>query len=165
MIWTIAPLLLLVLILGGVARWRGPEVFEAGLKSGGGQLLQFLPILAAAFLVMGFMDALLPQETVRRWMSDAAGWRGIGIAWLAGALTPAGGIVGMPLAAGLYRSGAGLGVIVTYLTSLSLLSFLRVPLEVGFYGARLTASRLVVSLLLPPLAGLIAQVLSPYLRG
>jgi hypothetical protein len=47
----------------------------------------------------------------------------------------------LPLAGALWRSRAGIGVLVTYMTSMSLLSFVRVPLEMGIYAARLTGLR------------------------
>ncbi|WP_257450180.1 hypothetical protein [Archangium lipolyticum] len=157
-----------VLLLGvvGLAAWRGgwPLVSE-GLKRGGQESVTLLPLLVVVFVLTGFVQVLLPRELVAHWLSDEAGWRGIGVAWVAGALTPGGGPIGMPLAAALVRSGAGLGVVVTYLTSLSLLSFIRLPMEVAIYGGRLTGLRLLISLLLPPVAGLLAHAFGPALMG
>lgn len=157
-----------VLLLGvvGLAAWRGgwPLVSE-GLMRGGREAVTLLPLLVVVFVLTGFVQVLLPRELVAHWLSDEAGWRGIGVAWVAGALTPGGGPMGMPLAAALVRSGAGLGVVVTYLTSLSMLSFIRLPMEVALYGGRLTGLRLLVSLALPPLAGLLAHALGPLLMG
>ena len=66
-------------------------------------------------------------------------------------------MMSLPLAAGLYKAGVGVRVLVTYLTSLALLSIIRIPLEVGFLGWRLTLIRVAASALLPPLAGLAAR--------
>lgn len=163
-----AALIMGVLLLGlvGLAAWRGgwPLVSEA-LKQGGRESVTLLPLLVVVLLLTGFVQVLLPRELVANWLSDEAGWRGIGVAWVAGALTPGGGPIGMPLAAALVRSGAGLGVVVTYLTSLSMLSFIRLPMEIALYGGRLTGLRLLASLVLPPVAGLLAKVLAPYLMG
>jgi uncharacterized membrane protein YraQ (UPF0718 family) len=157
-----------VLLLGvvGLAAWKGgwPLVSE-GLKRGGQESVTLLPLLVVVFVLTGFVQVLLPRELVAHWLSDEAGWRGIGVAWVAGALTPGGGPIGLPLAAALVRSGAGLGVVVTYLTSLSLLSFIRLPMEVAIYGGRLTGLRLLISLLLPPVAGLLAHAFGPALMG
>ena len=157
-----------VMLLGvvGLAAWRGgwPLVSE-GLMRGGREAVTLLPLLVVVFVLTGFVQVLLPRELVAHWLSDEAGWRGIGVAWVAGALTPGGGPIGMPLAAALVRSGAGLGVVVTYLTSLSMLSFIRLPMEVAMYGGRLTGLRLLASLALPPLAGLLAHALGPLLMG
>ena len=131
----------------------GHNFVPAGIHAGGLRYHAMAPLLCQLY-DEGFIEAAL---------SDASGFKGIAIAWVAGALTPAGSLVGMPLVAGLYQAGAGVGVLVTYLTSLSVLSLIRVPLEVGFYGPRMMVVRVVESLLLPPLAGVIAQALAPAL--
>ena len=71
----------------------------------------------------------------------------------------------MPLAASLMRAGVGAGVLVTYLTSLATLSIIRVPLEIGFYGWRLMVLRVVASLFLPLIAGVLAQLAAPWVMG
>lgn len=147
-------------LLGGLCYSRGGAgLVMEGLRGGARGAVQLLPILVIVFLLTGFVEVLLPRDTVAGWLSDASGWRGLGVAWIAGALTPGGGPIGLPLAAALMRAGAGLGVLVTYLTSMSLLSFVRVPMEIGIYGTRLTLFRIAGSALLPFAAGLIAQAL------
>lgn len=155
---------LLVAAVVGIAAWRGgwPLVLE-GLRRGSSDSLKLLPLLFVVLALTGFVQVLLPAATVAKWLSASSGWRGLGVAWGAGALTPGGGPIGIPLAAALLRSGAGVGVVVTYLTSMSLLSFIRLPLELGIYGPRLTVLRVAVSVLLPPLAGMLAAVLAPWL--
>ncbi len=155
----------LVLTLGGVCLWRGgTALLGEGLRAGGRGALQLVPLLAVVFLLAGFVEVLLPRAAVAAWLSDAAGIRGLFIAWVAGALTPGGGPVGLPLAAALMRSGAGVGVLVTYVTSMSLLSFVRVPLELGTYGPRLTVLRVASSVVLPLVAGATAQLLTAFVR-
>ncbi len=158
-------LLVVALGLGLMTLGRGDGSFVAGLQSGALQLGRLLPILILAFAITGFVEVLLPEGLVEAWLSDASGWRGIGIAWLAGILTPGGSIIGMPLAAGLYQAGVGISVLVTYLTSLALLSILRLPIELGFLGPRLTALRVLASLFLPPLAGLVTRYLGSWVIG
>jgi uncharacterized membrane protein YraQ (UPF0718 family) len=146
-------LLLAVALVALTAVKGGPALVQDGLRASGRGALQLVPLLAVVILLSGFVEVLLPRATVAAWLSDAAGLRGLVVAWIAGVLTPGGGPVGLPLAAALQRSGAGAGVLVTYVTSMSLLSFIRVPLELGILGGRLTALRFVSNLLLPLLAG------------
>jgi hypothetical protein len=42
---------------------------------------------------------------------------------------------------------------------MSLLSFVRVPLELGTYGERVTFFRVVSCVLLPPIAGVVARII------
>lgn len=154
-------MVLTVLVLGGLCYARGGSALVlAGARAGmkGGAAL--VPLLIVVFLLAGFVEVLLPREVVARWLSDDSGARGVVVAWLAGILTPGGGPIGLPLAASLSRAGAGTNVLVTYLTSMSLLSFVRVPMELGICGARLTAIRVASSAVLPLLAGVIAAALT-----
>jgi len=140
-------------ILMALAVWQGEGTFKAGMQTSGKQLLGFFPILVIAMMLAGFTQVLLPRGLVETWLSDSSGWKGIGLAWIAGIITPGGSIVGLPIIAGLYKSGVGVAVLMTYATSLATLSILRIPLEAGFYGWQLTMLRVGVSLLLPLIAG------------
>ena len=142
-----------LLILMALAVWQGEGAFKAGMQTSGKQLLGFFPILIIAMMLAGFTQVLLPKGLVENWLSDSAGWKGIWLAWLAGIITPGGSIVGLPIIAGFYKSGVGVAVLMTYATSLATLSILRIPLEAGFYGWKLTALRVGVSLSLPLIAG------------
>lgn len=152
-----------LIVLGALAAVQG--VFVDGLQRSGKSALALAPILVVAFLLAGMAEALLPAGFVERWLSDAAGPRGHVIAWAAGAITPGGGLLGMPLAAGLLKAGAGAGVLVTYLTSMALLPLLRVPMEIGIYGGRLAGLRIVASCLLPFAAGAAAHAIVRLTRG
>jgi uncharacterized membrane protein YraQ (UPF0718 family) len=158
--WTIAALVALTLTLMVVAAVKGE--LGAGLRSAGLQGFRFLPVLVMVFLIMGLVEVILPQGMVERWLSDAAGWRGLAVAWLAGTLTPGGPVISMPLAAGLLRAGVSASVLVTYLTSVATLAVIRVPMELGFYGWRLAVLRVLASLILPLIAGVITRWLTPF---
>lgn len=150
-----------VFVLGALCYQKGgSSLVWAGVRAGGKGALALLPLLVVVFVMSGFVEVLLSRELVAKWLSSDAGVRGVLVAWLAGILTPGGGPIGLPLAASLSRAGAGTSVIVTYLTSMSLLSFIRVPMEAGVCGAKLTAIRYGSSLVLPLVAALFAAVLS-----
>lgn len=148
-------------VLVAIVAWRG-QLGEAA-RASGSQLGQFGPMLVLALLLVGCSEVLLSRELVERWLSDAAGLRGIAIAWVAGIITPGGGPIGLPIVAGLHRVGVAPAVLVTYLVSISTLSLIRIPMEVGLIGGRLAMLRVAACLLLPPLAGLLTRWLAPLL--
>lgn len=153
--------LLSAALLGLVAKQGKWVELGAALRS---QARSLVPLLALAVLLAACVDVLLSPSQVERWMGSAAGLRGVLVAWLAGALTPGGGPIGLPLAATLARRGAGMPSVLTYLCSLSLLSLLRMPMEWGLLGARLTLTRWGATVLVPPLVGA-AALLVERLRG
>jgi uncharacterized membrane protein YraQ (UPF0718 family) len=142
-----------------VAYSRGSGEHLAGLRIGWTMTLQILPLLVLAFTVAGLVQVLVSQELISRWVGESAGLRGIMLGSLAGGLAPGGPYVSLPIAAGLMTSGAGIGTMVAFLTGWSLWAFARLPMEVGILGWKLTAARIVSTLIFPPLAGIIAQSL------
>jgi uncharacterized membrane protein YraQ (UPF0718 family) len=152
-------LALVALGLAGLAWWRGgPELALDGLAQGGKTLLSVVPLLLAAFLIAGLIQSLITKEVVTRWLGAQAGWRGIALACLGGALIPGGPYVYYPIAAALLQAGAGLGVLVTFVTAKNIWSLSRLPLEFALLGPRLTIIRLIVTLIMPPLVGFLAEI-------
>lgn len=158
--WTNNVLLAVVVVLAGLAWSRGGwSLVLQGLLVGGKVLWSILPLLVFAFLVAGFVQALVREETVRRWLGAESGWRGIALACVAGALMPGGPYAYYPVAAVLLKSGAGLGVLVAFVTAKNLWSVTRLPMEFALLGPRLTIVRFLLTLVVPPVVGVLAQVL------
>jgi uncharacterized membrane protein YraQ (UPF0718 family) len=145
------------LVAAGLLRGQGEHV--VGLRAGGIMTLQVLPLLLLAFVAAGMVQTMVPSEAIARWIGTESGFRGIWIGTLAGALTPGGPYVSFPLAAGLLRAGAGVGTLVAFLGAWSLLSVVRLPMEVGLMGWRFTGIRLACTFVVPPLAGWLAEAL------
>ncbi len=150
-------LLALTLLIAGYL--RGQKEHLTGLKSALIMMMQILPLLVFAFIVAGMVQALLPKDLISKWVGMESGMRGLFVGTLAGALAPGGPYVSLPIAAGLLRSGAGIGTMVAFLTGWSLWAVGRLPMEVGILGWRLTLIRLASTFFFPPIAGWIAQTL------
>lgn len=147
------------LALAGLAWWRGgPDLALAGLVQGGRTLLSVVPLLIAAFLIAGLTQTLVTQEVVTRWLGAGSGWRGIALGCIGGALIPGGPYAYYPIAAALLHAGAGLGVLVSFVSAKNLWSVTRLPMEFALLGPHLTIVRFVVTLIVPPLLGVLAEV-------
>lgn len=152
---------LLALVLYSLASLKGRDVALSSLKAGGELFVSVLPRMLFAFAIAGLIQALIPKELVVKWIGKESGLKGIGIATLAGVLTPGGPILSFPIVASLYQSGAGMGPLVAYLTSWSLLGLHRViAWEFPLMGPRFVFTRLLVSLALPPVAGWLVTFLA-----
>ena len=150
---------LLALTLLIIGYFRGQEEHLSGLRSAWDMTLQILPMLICAFIVAGMLQVFLPQELVSRWVGAESGARGLLLGTVAGALTPGGPYVSLPIATGLLRAGASVGTMVAFLTGWSLWAVTRLPLEVGVLGWRLTLIRFASTFFFPPIAGWAAQTL------
>ncbi len=149
--------LAIALLAAGFYKGEGQHV--EGLKSAGQMTFEILPLLIFAFIIAGMVQVLIPHEVLARWVGEESGWRGIFIGTVAGGLSPGGPYVSLPIAAGFLRAGAGVGVMVAYLTGWSLWAVSRLPMEVGILGWKFTLIRLVSTFFFPPIAGFIAQAL------
>jgi uncharacterized membrane protein YraQ (UPF0718 family) len=141
-----------------VGYYKGQGQHLTGVKSAMNMTVQILPLLVFAFIVAGMVQVLLPQELISKWVGAESGIRGILIGTVAGALAPGGPYVSLPVAAGLLRSGAGVGTMVAFLTGWSLWAVSRLPMEVGILGWKFTLIRLASTFFFPPIAGLIAHI-------
>jgi uncharacterized membrane protein YraQ (UPF0718 family) len=117
-------------------------------------------LIILAFIIVGFVNILSPEEFVKTWIGPGSGWTGILLAELMGMLLPGGPYVVFPLIAILFEAGAGLAPVITLITSWSTQSLLTIGFELPFMGWRFTAIRWSVGLLIPLLAGLIALLIS-----
>ena len=128
-----------------------------GLRSGGQTFLKLIPLFIAVFIIVGLSEVLVPKELVSRWLGEQSGWRGILLASGLGMVMPPSIFVSFPLAATLYKAGAGIGAGVAFVTSWSLLTLFRMPLEVSIVGLRPTLIRMGVGLIFPIIAGFVAD--------
>lgn len=138
---------------------KGQDLYISGIKSSLKMVVQILPMLFFAFFIANMVQYLLPRELLSKWIGVESGIRGILLGTVAGALTPGGPFVSLPIVAGLLRSGASVGTMVAFLTGWSLWAVIRLPMEVGILGWKFTFIRLASTFFFPPIAGLIAQVL------
>lgn len=153
----------IALITGAICYARGKGVFLQGLDDALAMMWHVLPKVAGALLMAGFVQVLLPGELVVKWIGKDSGFKGILIACLAGALTPGGPMLSFPMVATLYRLGANIGALVTYLTAWELLGVQRILIwDMPLMGVKFMALRMAVSLFLPVLAGIIAQKIANF---
>lgn len=136
-------------------------VARQGFAESGKLILQMGPVLLVAFVLAGMFSVLISPDTIGNWLGREAGFRGLLVGTLAGALTPAGPFVAFPLLAVLLKGGASVGAIAAYLTAWALLGVHRVAaLEIPILGWRFALVRYLVSLAAPLVIGFLAQLLS-----
>lgn len=157
--FTTVLLIIVALLFILVAYRRQDGSLTTGLQSGAQTFVKLIPIFIAVFIIVGLSEVLIPKELVSRWLGENSGWRGILLASVLGAVMPPSIFVSFPLAATLYKAGAGIGAGVAFVTSWSLLTLFRLPLEVSIVGLRPTLIRMGIGLIFPVIAGFVADFL------
>ncbi|MBS3972628.1 MAG: permease [Erysipelotrichia bacterium] len=95
-----------------------------------------LPQILTIILVIGIIIAVLSPEQIASIMGEQSGWWGIMLASLIGAITLMPGFVAFPLAATLLNNGAGLSQIAAFISSLMMVGFITLPLEIQHFGKK-----------------------------
>ncbi|MFM1815217.1 MAG: hypothetical protein RLZ98_1912 [Pseudomonadota bacterium] len=155
---------LILWAMAGVAGYlvwrRSREQFWQALDAGKTNVLLILPRIALALITAGFVAKLLPSEAVGHWIGPETGFSGIVIASLIGAAIPSGPIIAFPIVLVLLQAGAGVAQIVAFLTSWAVYALHRVLMyEATLMGWHFAITRMISSIILPLLAGVIAMML------
>ncbi len=148
-----AGLLLLALRQGG-------DVAVSGLLAAWNTLSRNLLLLVLGFLLAGLAGVLVPRELILRLLGDQAGFTGILIGCVAGGLVPGAPYATFPLIASLYERGASAGAVVGFTSAWALWSVSRLPVEMALISPRLALLRYAITFVVPPIAGLLAQLVA-----
>jgi uncharacterized membrane protein YraQ (UPF0718 family) len=159
--WSAAVIAALALAAGVTVYLRdGSERFLAILFDDVSLFGTMLPRILAGCLMGAFVTLLLPREAVARWVGAESGITGILIATAVGAILPGGPFTIYPVAGALLAAGADAGAACAFVISWTLLGYARaIVWELPFFGVDFVTWRIIFSLPLPILAGLLARVL------
>ena len=148
------------LVLAVTAYIKGEQRHILGITEASKTLLLVLPTLIGAFLIAGYVRVLLPENVVREWLGEQSGLKGLSVGYLAGTLTFGGPFISFPIAASLYHAGGSVQTVTTYITSWALWGGGIIFYEFSILGPRLFTIRLVASIFLPLVAGVVAAFLA-----
>jgi uncharacterized membrane protein YraQ (UPF0718 family) len=129
-----------------------PEFLFSLLRGGAGNLASYLAAhvllcLLPAFYIAGAMTALIPKETVTRYLGrNTPKWISYPASAAAGFLLAVCSCTVIPLFAGIYKKGAGLGPAITFLFVAPAINILALVYTGGVIGMDLAIARLVLSL-------------------
>lgn len=154
--WGFAALAIILAIVVYVT--RGSVAFERAWAGNVNSLTSTVPRMFAALLMAGLIWVLLPRELLSRFIGKHSGLKALVIAAFAGVITPGGPAASFPLLAVLGGAGADRGIMIAYITSWATLGMQRILVwDLPFMGGEFTLTRILVSLPLPIIAGLIAR--------
>ncbi len=139
---------------------KGAEAIEASLRSDLILMADMVPRMAAAILIGGFIQVLVPKGLVVKWLGDKSGMTGVLLATGVGTFTPGGPMLAFPLMVVLRNAGADVPALVAFITAWSTLGIHRViTWEIPLFGLEFAIVRWLASAMMPVLAGLLAGLL------
>lgn len=139
-----------------------PDIVTKGLKISFRTLtdpdIGLIPLVVSATLIAGLVQATIPRQVISDFLGEEAGLKGIALGTIFGSVMPGSPYVIFPLIGGLYKSGAGVGTVIAFVSAWSLISLARIPTELPFLGTKMVAVRIAVSLIFPIVLGILGQI-------
>ncbi len=138
--------------------------FEPGIQIWGNFrsfLLQMLSLLPFVFILIGLFEVWVKRETIEKHLGHDSGLLSYLWAVLLAGTTVGGLYVGLPVSFALYRKGARLSVVFTYVSASAVCRIPMTLFEAGILGWRFTLIRFAVSL---PLIIISSVLLGKYLE-
>jgi uncharacterized membrane protein YraQ (UPF0718 family) len=122
-----------------------------GIKKGVSMFIKLLPVLLLMLAIISIVLFLIPNETLVHYMGKGSGLKGWITAAFLGSVALIPGFIAYPLCGILIDNGVAYSVIAT----LMMTGFLTLPVEVKFFGWKVSVIRNLVSLAAALVIGLI----------
>lgn len=137
-----------------------------GLEIAKSLTLKTLPLILITFILVGLIQAMVPQNLISSWLREASGFKGILIGSVIGMIFPGSPYVFLPVLAGIYKIGGkeSIPVIVSIYSAKFLIGINRLPFELGILGPKFTFIRIIATAFLAPLSGIISQVVMKMIK-
>lgn len=103
-------------------------------------------ILPCAFIVIGLFEVWVPREKVEKHLGYLGGWRGYFWAIVLAGTMAGGLMVALPVSSVLFRKGARLSVIFTFLSAAAVVRIPMTLFEASLLGIKFTTIRWLASL-------------------
>lgn len=123
--------------------------FTPGIEIGDNFLsftISMVKILPFAFLLIGLFEVWVERETVEKYFGNSSGYKGYIWAIILSSTTVGGVYVAFPVAYSLYKKGAKLSIILTYIGASALTRIPMTIFEASFLGIKFSIIRLLISI-------------------
>jgi uncharacterized membrane protein YraQ (UPF0718 family) len=134
-------LYILTITLVVVSLSKDHKKTEMALKKVWKSLENILPQFLAIILIIGIILAVLSPQDISRIIGRQSGWIGMITAAIIGSITLIPGFVAFPLTAALLKNGGGLMQIVVFISTLMMVGVVTAPLEMEYFGKKITFLR------------------------
>ena len=135
------------MVLLGVSFCRDRRKTMRALKKAWNMFIHVLPQFIAILLLVGLMLTAVMPETIRRVIGAQSGFPGMVFAALLGAIALVPVLVAFPVAAGLLQSGAGAAQIAVFISTLTMVGIVTLPLEIKYLVRKAAVLRNMLSFL------------------
>lgn len=129
------------------------------LKVAGKSFIKILPMVLIIVILVGLLLGFAPPEQIERFFGRQSGIIGVLIIGLVGALLHIPSLIAFPLAGSLLESGASIASAAAFITTLTMIGTIYLPLEIKILGKKLALLRnglsFIVAIVISLLMGII----------
>jgi uncharacterized membrane protein YraQ (UPF0718 family) len=129
------------LVLLAAALFRDRKRALAALKMAGKMFFSLLPMLIIIILLIGLLFAFVPQQELERFLGAQSGPLGTVLSAVIGAILHIPALLAFPLAASLLEKGASVSVIAAFITTLTMIGVVTLPMEIEHMGRKFALLR------------------------
>lgn len=112
-----------------------------GIKKGLVMFVKILPAIVSVLILVSIILYLIPNESIVKYLGEDAGFTGYVFAAIAGSIALIPGFIAYPLAGILLKTGVSYPVIAVFITTLMMVGILTLPIEIKFFGVRVSLIR------------------------
>ncbi|MFO7916375.1 MAG: permease [Candidatus Krumholzibacteriales bacterium] len=138
---------------------RNSEKSRKSLKIAVKSLLRILPMVFIIIIFIGLLLGFVPKSQISRLIGDRAGFGGVLVVALLGAVLHIPSLISFPLAASLLERGASITSVAAFITSLTMIGVVTLPLEIRILGKRMALLRNGISFVIAIIIALIMGVI------
>lgn len=131
----------ITIILLIISYHKDKKKTKMALKKAWKAFENILPEFLTVIMFVGVLLAILNPEVISKIIGRNSGYFGVVIAAIVGAVTLIPGFVAFPTAAMLLQNGAGTMQIGAFLSTLMMVGIVTMPVEIKYFGKKLTVLR------------------------
>lgn len=120
--------------------------------------LNLLPLLLLMLALISIVLFMIPNESLIHYIGEGSGIKGWSIAALLGSVALIPGFIAYPLCGILIKSGVAYTTIAVFITTLTMVGIVTLPLEVKFFGWKTSLIRNTLSFIAALLIGFVMML-------
>ncbi|SHO53550.1 hypothetical protein [Anaerocolumna xylanovorans] len=142
-----------------VSFFKSKEKTCQALKYAFTSLIELLPKLIGLFLIITILLSYLNTEFVSKILGENSGVLGVFIACLLGSIVIIPTMIAYPMAAELLKMGAGYAQVTVFITTITMVGLLTLPMEIEFFRKNIAIKRNVLAIFFAILSSAVVTII------
>lgn len=138
-----------------IALVKKKEKAIASLKIAGISFIKILPMVFIIIIAIGLLLGFVPPEQISRFIGEQSGIVGVLVVGIVGAFMHIPALLSFPLAASILERGASVAAVAAFITTLTMIGMITLPLEINVLGKKIALLRNGISFVIAIIIALI----------